>query len=395
MIFIHNEADCCGCAACAASCPNACITMEPGTLGALFPKVDLTKCIHCGRCVQVCPIKNRVKAHTWKQTAYAAYSKDAQIRFDGSSGGMFQTFAEQAFRDGFVVYGAAFDEDLKLRCTLAKSREELFPLLKSKYLQSDMQGKFSEIQRKLKSGERVMITATPCQIAALKSYLKKDYENLLTIDFFCHGVPSQKFFDECRQYVEGKEGITIQKYMFRTKIKNGATPHYFSIEAEKDGEKYRKTRLYFYSPFYAAFQKYITLRESCYACPFSGKERCSDITIGDFHSIDCYLKGINRFQGVSTVIINSEKGNLFLENCRDTLEVWGMDIGELQKNGDCFAGSTTRPKNRDAFIDAYENQTFDSVAAEFFNSRQYWKHAIYYHLPPAVRNLVKSIIHGG
>jgi len=395
MINIINEKDCCGCAACAAVCPEQCITMQPGTLGAIFPHVDAEKCLHCGLCEEACPMKQELpKVSAFQETAYAAYALDSATRFAASSGGLFPVLAQTALENDSVVYGAAFDEALQLKCMPATTIGELAPLLKSKYLQSDMQNRFAEIKELLQAGKQVLFTATPCQVAALKSFLGREYENLTTVDFFCHGVPSQAFFDRCRAYEENKSGCTMTGFSFREKIKNGATPHYFKVTYRKNGKDRSATKLYFHSAFYAAFQRYISLRESCYHCRYAGSVRCSDITIGDFHTIDRYIDGINRFDGVSTVIINSVKGQQLLDLCRDLLWLQQVDLNLLKKNGDCFTGGTKHPQTRERFLAALENEPFDRVMADWFAPRKYWKNSIYYHLPKMVRKVLYRLKFG-
>lgn len=331
----------------------------------------------------------------FSRSAFAAYTKDETLLKNSSSGGMFGTFARALLRQGGVVFGAAFDKDLHLKCTSAHSEAELKPLMKSKYLQSDMSGAFGEIKFALDSGKPVLFTATPCQIAALKNFLGKPYESLLTVDFFCHGVPSQKFFDLCVEFVEKKKKCKILSYTFREKPANTASTHNYSIEYDKNGLRRKKTRLYFHSPFYAAFHTYLTLRESCFQCPFANGDRASDITIGDFHSIDKYISGIDRFKGVSTVIVNSEKGRRFFAQCKDSLWVQEVDYTLLQQQGNCFCGSTPRPNNRDKFVQDFENMPFSHLVSRYFAARKYWKNNIFYHLPKPLRNIARHFLSGG
>ena len=200
MIEILNERDCCGCGACAVICPKNAISMMPsGILGAVLPSVNTDKCINCGLCDNTCPIKNKsvFEEHNGKQEVYAAYSMNTELRFASSSGGMFLTFAKHCIDNEYLVYGAKFDNDMLLKCDRATSYEELLPLAKSKYLQSDLTEKYREIEALLKNGEKILFVSTPCQVSALKLFLKKEYGNLVTVDFFCHGVPSQHFFDKC------------------------------------------------------------------------------------------------------------------------------------------------------------------------------------------------------
>lgn len=395
MISILNEKDCCGCGACASICPKSAIFMSSsGTLGARLPVISNEICVDCGLCERACPMLNKedVTAKAFEQRAYASYSKNDELRFASSSGGMFLTLAKHCIDDGYRVYGASFNEGMKLKCTLATSYEELAPLAKSKYLQSELDGEYRKIEESLKNGEKVLFVSTPCQVSALKLFLKKEYGNLLTVDFFCHGVPSQSFFDECLAFEDEKKSRRTLEYTFREKVKNGVTPHYFKIKYEKNGKEQVKTDFYYKSLFYALFQQYITLRESCYDCMFATKERCSDITIGDFHDIDSYVKGINRFDGVSTVIVNTEKGQELLESVKDTLELFDMDMDRLISDKVIFAGGTKRPKGRDGFVELYNEHGLKGISKRYFGFKRYYKQSIYYRLPKPFRKVMKKLL---
>lgn len=395
MICITEERKCCGCAACVAVCPAKCIEMVTGTLGAVFPKVDVDKCLGCGKCDAVCPIQNadEMKKIPNQQPVYAAYSKDADLRKRGSSGGMFGAFATQLISRGFRVYGAGFDEKMQLRCMYADSIEALAPLMKSKYLQSDLSGAYSQILKDLQQGKQLLFISTPCQVAALKRFLKKDYDNLLTVDFLCHGVPSQQLFDQCKDYEEKKRNCNIVAYNFRTKIPNGATPHYYTVVTEKNSKIKSVTKPYFRSPFYAFFQKYISLRESCYNCTFAERGRVSDITIADFHAIEKYVPGINRFEGVSTVIINTEKGKRLFEDIQDRIWFKPFSMEQLISDKVLFAEKTARPAGRDRFIISYNTLAFHEFIERNLDKKRYAIYAVYYKLPKILRSIAKRIFH--
>ena len=392
MVNLPKIESCCGCGACAAKCPKEAIKMLPrGSLGATIPVFDAEKCVTCGLCEKTCPVLNENNAKKdFSQLTYAAYSKDDKMRFASSSGGMFLTFATKCIEQGYKVYGAAFDKDIKLKCVRAENCDELLPLARSKYLQSDMTEKYREIEALLKEGEKVLFVSTPCQVSALKSFLMKDYENLLTVDFFCHGVPSQKLFDECLEYEDKKYKRKTLEYIFRAKVKKGVTPHYYKIRYEKNGKTAEKTDFYYKSLFYALFQQYITLRESCYDCAFAKSDRASDITVGDFHEIDKYVSGINRFDGVSTVILNSPKGMELWQSVRDELEVYEMDTEKLKKDGTIFYGGTRKPHSREEFIRVYKDQGLDGVSKKYFGIKKYYKQAIYYRMPRPIRAILKK-----
>lgn len=394
MLHITNEKDCCGCGACSVACPVGAINMKPfGTLGAVLPQVDENKCISCGVCLNTCPIINSDKdKEPFRQNAYAAYSKNEDLRFKSSSGGMFLTFAEKCVADGYKVYGAAFNSKMQLRCERAETVEELLPLARSKYLQSELTDKYNEIENSLKSGEKILFISTPCQVSALKRFLKREYDNLLTVDFFCHGVPSQSFFDECIRFEDNKRSRKTSEFVFRAKVKNGVTPHYYKIKYEKNGKKVEKIDIYYKSLFYALFQQYITLRESCYNCVFADKDRSSDITIGDFHEIDNYIQGINRFDGISTVIVNSAKGEKLLESVRSALEIYEINIEKLIEDKVIFCGATKRPSARDEFLNVYDSRGLDGVSKKYCGIKKYYKQAVYYRMPKPVRSLLKKFL---
>ena len=392
MINIKEEKNCCGCMACVAVCPINCITVEKATLGTKIAMADSEKCISCGKCEKVCPMLHNDMKNTTLRDTYAAFQKESKIRFRGSSGGMFETFARVLIKEGYVVYGAAFDKELKLKCTLASNFDELEPLTKSKYLQSDMSDKYIEIKQKLENGEKVLFVSTPCQNAALKLFLNKEYENLLMVDFLCHGVPSQSFFDECIRYTEEKEHIKITDFQFRTKKKNGSTPHYYTMKYRKNDKEYKKQGYYFDFPFYAAFQQYTCLRESCYDCKFAVKERVTDITISDFHDIDRYIKGINRFDGVSMVFIHTEKGKKLWEMSKNELVTYELDLDVLIKDKVCFSGGTQKTKRRDELVNCYKQLGINAVVDRYLSSRLYKKQRLYYSMPSIVRKMIKKIV---
>lgn len=358
--------------------------------GFLYPRIDTTVCVRCGLCEARCPVLHHENGYEKKHSLFAAYARDTGVRFLGSSGGMFGLFAEKILQQGGVVYGAAFDEELQLRCKSAESVEELGPLYKSKYLQSDTAPAFPEIKKALESGRPLLFVSTPCQVQALRLFLGREYPNLLAVDFLCHGVPSQDFFDKCKEYEEKKSGAKMIDFRFRTKKKHGATPHYFTVTYERKGKIKKKTALYTQSVFYYGFQRYITLRDSCYECRFSYSNRCSDITIGDFHGIDKYVSGINRFDGVSTVCINTERGAAFWSSVSSGAVVYPLDFNRLYEKGELMTGGTEKPAIRDAFVAALATRPFDEVVKTYLNgSREYGKR-LYYSMPRVIRKMMKA-----
>lgn len=393
MIRIDDKSKCCGCKTCSIVCPKSCISFSKDSIGAMYPIVDQEKCINCGKCETVCPILKKFD-NSIGRSAYAAFSKHDDIRFRGSSGGLFETVSSFIINKSGCVFASKFDETLRLKGFEAQSITEVQKLTKSKYLQSDNISLFPIIRQRVLEGKQVLFCGTPCQVAALKLYLGKlsERENVLLMDFFCHGVPSQDLFDKCIRFVESREGIHITSYEFRTKKVGGATPHYYTTTYEKNGASKKRTRLYIKDPFYLGFQKYITLRDSCYRCPYGKGNHCGDITVGDFHDIDKYVEGINRFDGVSSVLINTDKGERIWSLIKDQLNVHEVDINTLYKDGIIYAGGTKEPKLRAAFLNDIETKQFDVVVGKWFNSKAEWKKEIYYILPAPIRKLIKGVV---
>ena len=392
MISLDNKSFCCGCGNCARCCPTKAIKIVPDDAGFLVPTANLELCVNCGLCEAKCPVLNHKNEIDIKHTFYAAYANDKKDRLNGSSGGMFGIFAKNIISHGGVVFGAAFDDNLKLKCTKATDVEELVPLYKSKYLQSDLGNSFFEIKELLDAGKQVLFVSTPCQVYALKLFLDKEYANLTTIDFVCHGVPSQVLFDKCKKYTENEENIEMVDYSFRAKKPNGSTPHYYKIKYKKEGKLKEKIVLYTDSYFYYGFQKYITLRDSCYDCQFSYSNRVSDITIGDFHEIERYVEGINRFDGVSSVVINTQKGRELWEESCDRTTFYNLDFQMLLDKKELMCGGTVKPKSREQFVSDLITLQFDEVIKKYLNGKKEYTKKLYYKMPKILRKIMKKVL---
>ena len=217
MIEIQNKKDCCGCGACNQVCPKQCIKMESDKEGFLYPKVDTESCINCGLCEKSCPILNNQRSKELFQKYYLAYYTDEVVRLSSSSGGVFSVLSKAVIQNGGVVFGAAFDQEWLVHHVGVERQEDLRVLRGSKYLQSRSESCYREAKALLEVGRPVLYSGTGCQIAGLKSYLKKDYEKLLTVDIICHGVPSPKLWKHYLSEQEQTFGAPVQRVFFRNK----------------------------------------------------------------------------------------------------------------------------------------------------------------------------------
>ena len=310
MIHIDNKADCCGCGACTISCPQKCITMVNDTEGFLYPVVDQEKCVNCKICERVCPISNR--AYTSQRFSlpkgYIAYCKNANVRLNSSSGGIFSVLADYIFSENGYVFGAAFDENFNVHHICISSTKNIELLRGSKYVQSTTESTFYEVKQLLDLNQKVLYSGTACQIAGLNSYLGKRYTNLITIDILCHGVPSPLVWYRYIHEQEKKHNSILKSIVFRSK-RTGWKSYSVLYRFQDGKETSRKFRR---DPYMQLFLSNICLRPSCHKCAFKNLQRCSDITIGDAWGVERYHPDMDDDKGTSIILLHTEIGeNLF------------------------------------------------------------------------------------
>lgn len=303
MIEITDKSQCCGCTACASICPKQCITMQEDEEGFLYPVVNKSLCIDCNLCRKVCPVLNQANGKT-PLAVYAAKNKDEKIRLSSSSGGIFTLLAEKIIDEGGVVFGARFDENWDVMHDSTEKKEGLAAYRGSKYVQSRMGNCFARAKQYLESGRRVMFTGTSCQIAGLKSYLGKEYENLLLVDVVCHGVPSPKAWRLYLRDITNKGNKEVTSINFRGK-QHGWKNFNFIING-RGNEIINE--IYYHNRWERAFIWNLMLRPSCHYCPAIKGKSGSDITLGDYWGIEKFVADFDDDKGCSLVIINTSKG---------------------------------------------------------------------------------------
>jgi len=305
-VSIVNKDKCFSCRSCEQSCINQSILMSFSNEGFLYPEINEKTCINCGKCLKVCPAINVMKNKEYEKNFLGLRLKDSKKIKESSSGGVFAAIADFILlKDGFV-YGAAFDSNLQLRHIRIDSKDELIKLKGSKYIVSDTSNTYSDIKEKLCTNPDVYLlySGTPCQIAGLKSFLGKEYKNLFTVDLVCHGVPSQKLFNQYINWLEEKVGEKILYYGFRDKDIKGWTCTGKIKTSTKT--KIINSAL---DPYYSAFMRGLTYRKSCYSCPFANIDnRPGNVSIGDFWGVEIQIPSFYSKNGVSCCIINDEKG---------------------------------------------------------------------------------------
>ncbi len=357
MIKISDKHFCCGCSACAQRCPKQCITMQEDLEGFLYPVVNQRQCINCGICEKVCPAINKTEPLI-PQHVIAAQNNHETQRKESSSGGIFIAIAEKIIEKGGVVFGCDFDNNWETYHHKAETKEELIPLMRSKYIQSRIGNTFKEAEQLLRQNRLVLFAGTPCQISGLTKFLHKDYPNLITLDFICHGTPSPKVW---RSYLKENvlstftnHNITNISYVnFREKKGYGWKKFGFTIKGKIAGNNDIDipiiSEIATSNPFMKGFLSNIYLRPSCYQCPAKGGCSTSDLTIADYWCVDQILPEFyDDDMGISLVFINTEKGSELVAQ----LNIKSMQASftdTIEKNKSYYI-SVNEPRRRSIFF---------------------------------------------
>lgn len=299
---------CTGCTACAAACPKDAITMAADADGFCRPVVDDSKCIGCGLCEKICPaLHSIVPGHT--PDAFAVKSSDEPSRLASTSGGVFTELARDVLARGGAVFGAAYDDRFRVVHICAENENTLARLRGAKYAQSDLGDSFSDVKRRLEAGQQVLFSGTPCQCLGLKSFLRRDYENLLLVDLVCHSVPSPLAWEKYLEYISGDK--TIAAVNLRCKDTGWSRYRYSNRFDFSDGScRLNPSGESLYMKLFVG--DYIT-RPSCANCPAKGYARVSDLTLGDFWGIWDIAPELDDDRGTSLVLAQTEKGRAALE----------------------------------------------------------------------------------
>lgn len=308
MISISDKQKCCGCSACAQRCPKQCITMQEDAEGFLYPQVDADVCIDCGLCEKVCPFINPNDKREPIQTL-AAINKNEVIRMQSSSGGIFSFVAEQIIDEGGVVFGARFDEKWQVILDYTETIDGLVAFRGSKYVQARVGSTYRQCLKFLNDGRKVLFSGTPCQIAGLKRYLRKDFDNLFTIDLACHGVPSPKVW---KMYLDSlQKTLSINNINMRDK-QNGWKKFNFRLSYSNEENSYELTSPAFDNDYMKAFLCNLILRPSCHDCKMKECRSNSDITLADYWGIENVSPEMNDNRGTSLVLLHNEKAKALL-----------------------------------------------------------------------------------
>lgn len=379
---LKNPNNCCGCGACAAACNMKCIAMIQDTEGFLYPLTDENCCIECGACKKVCPML-LIPHQGQPPAAFAAWNRDAAVRAESSSGGIFSALMQRTLQQGGIVIGAAFDSTMTLRHQSAQDEAESHKFRGSKYLQSIIGDVYREVQEHLKQNRHVLFSGTPCQIAGLYTFLGSDHNKLLTCDLVCHGVPSPKVFTAYKENLERRHNAKVRKIDFRSKD-SGWKRFSVSLSFDNDTE-YR--RVVTDDPFMFGYLRDTYLRPSCHTCRFSRIPRVADITLGDFWGVGDHHPEWDDDRGTSLILVQTAKGLDAFAAIRDALVVHDADLDLAIRSNPCICTSVSPKPNRAAFFCDLERIPFERVIKKYMSPPTLW-YRLFFLLKRVTRRLI-------
>ncbi len=379
---------CYGCRACEHICGHSAIKMVESGEGFMYPELDSKSCVECGLCERVCPTQDEVRlavVNETPKTCFAAWNKRLDERMSSASGGVFYLTAREFILGGGVVYGSAMNDSLLASHVRVESVEGLDALRGSKYMQSDTNQTYKQVRKDLRTGVKVLYSGLPCQIAGLKAFLMKEYENLYTIDLVCHGVPSPKLFSEHVSHTSQREGETMTDFLFRGKKKSGWRA--YIIYVFSSGRKmYKQLSEDLYATL---FYSSSTCRLSCYECEYSCQSRCGDVTLSDFWGGERATKALKvvRKHGYNLVMANTPKGQELFKSieshvnsveCKTQVAINGDS--RLRKAGD-------KPALRDVIYKELEEKGYSYLLEKY----KYRPTLVQRMVPQWFKNLIREI----
>lgn len=347
---------CTACAACLNICPKEAIKMvEEGAAGYVYPAIDQTLCIDCGLCVNTCPVNHPVSQHT-PLKAYAAISRDEEDLMSSASGGASSLLAQEVLRNHGVIYGCGQENYRKVMHMRIEDPSDAWKIKDSKYVQSYIGTIYKQVKTDLQAGRQVMFSGTPCQVAGLRNYLRKDYPNLLLVDLVCHGVPSQKLLRDNIDEILTQSGTPDGDYRLSFRRKQRQTSGLdlrFGVFLTKDAIPAVRGRLvdFPHNNYITAFMASLIFRENCFSCPYACVQRVSDVTIADFWGLVPCTVPNNR--GVSLMLVNTEKGQVAINGIRPYAQMEERPVSEAIRGNGQLQHPSKRPSERDRFLQQY------------------------------------------
>ena len=364
VLFTTAE-ECCACRACSSVCPKGAISFVEDKYCFWFPSIDETLCVNCGKCVSVCHFQNdTVEYRKQPIKGYAATLCDKERIKNSTSGGVFMAMAEWILGKGGCVFGCVWDENMNAVHVCAESMEQVLPMQGSKYVQSNVENVYSEVKAKLLDGRYVLFSGTPCQVAALKSYLGKEYEKLITLDLVCHGVPSNRFFHQFLAAQEKRYNGKVTDLHFRHKSPDWLYSRVW-MEIQRGKKKIHKALLLVESPYSMMYSgKNQISRESCSHCKYACTKRVGDMTFGDFWGYKKEKINFDYKDGLSCILVNNPGILAILKELN--LSMQEVSIASIIEDNAHLRRPSCKHEKRDYVLETFAKEGYQALEKEYF-----------------------------
>lgn len=361
---------CTACGACINACPKKCIEFKKDEYGFLFPIIDKVQCIQCGKCVSACHILNKPDL-LYPNEAYAAWSSDSDDRKSSTSGGAASVFYQTVVGNGGIGYGAVYDDNLNV-VIRGYDNGDIVKYKNSKYVYSSLGNVFSEIKKNILERKMVLFIGLPCQTAAIKTYLGKEYGNLILVDIVCHGTPPQQYLNEHISAIEKKYGKKASHIKFR----KDNDFEFMCFDSCFDKPFFSRTKNA--DAYLLSFFEALTYRESCYCCTYAQNKRVGDITIGDFWGLGLKKPFNHPYTGaISLVLINSSKGKKFFEMTKSKMFTEERDVSEGLEGNAQLNTPSIKNENREHFLSFYAANGFEYAIEKIYGEYMKKQNVVY------------------
>ena len=387
MIICENNL-CSGCAACQDICPKECITFESDELSAVYPKIDTGRCIECGACRLVCP-NNSLPNYHYPKKAFAAWSNDVETRRTSASGGVATEMYRLFLAEGGSCVGVCYDVNKGAIYQFVENEQDILAVKNSKYTYSYTNGIYRKVKEELIAGIEVLFVGLPCQISGLRNFLKRDFDNLYTVDIICHGVAPTEYIQQHTRNVELAKSARATNVVFRDPTKG---THRFFLSIFSDNKCFYSKTMECGDLYQIGYHKALIYRENCYQCIYAKPKRVGDLTIGDFSGLGrdahCEYNGI----GVSCILANTAKGLQLIERLKDRISLFERPLSEaLNYEGQLQRPSAKHPQ-RDLFESMYRATADFKTSANRALKRDIRRFKLLKLSPmPYVRMLIRSL----